>query len=155
MEKDNLISNLKLVTEQEGGGILFKVEDDKVFFLMIHRVKQNDWSLPKGHLKVGETLEECALREIVEETGWCGEIVSKVGIMNYTQHDKNKNIMRDVTVNFFIVKPLKEDKSLYIEKDHTYKWIEYGDELFNMLTYSAEKPLFKKAYNYIKKDNNN
>ncbi len=150
MEEDKLIKNLKLVIEKEAGGILFKIERDKIFFLVIHRVKQNDWSLPKGHLEAGETLEECALREIVEETGWRGKIVLKIGTMNYTHHDRKKNTIRNVLVNFFLVKPTEEDKSFFTEKDHSHKWIEYGDELFNTLTYPAEKSLVKKAYNYLR-----
>ncbi len=35
----------------------------------VHRPKYDDWSLPKGKAQPGETDEECALREIVEETG--------------------------------------------------------------------------------------
>lgn len=35
---------------------------------IIHRPRYDDWSLPKGKWEVGESLEECAVREIFEET---------------------------------------------------------------------------------------
>ena len=31
---------------------------------------ERDWSLPKGHLETGETLEDAARREVLEETGF-------------------------------------------------------------------------------------
>ncbi|MER7910967.1 NUDIX hydrolase [Streptomyces sp. NPDC096068] len=36
---------------------------------LVHRPKYDDWSHPKGKLKRGETAEECARREVLEETG--------------------------------------------------------------------------------------
>ncbi|MFE0629740.1 NUDIX hydrolase [Streptomyces sp. NPDC058864] len=36
---------------------------------LIHRPKYDDWSLPKGKLKRGETALDGALREVKEETG--------------------------------------------------------------------------------------
>lgn len=38
--------------------------------LVVHRPKYDDWSFPKGKLEAGETDEECALREVEEETGF-------------------------------------------------------------------------------------
>lgn len=37
--------------------------------LLVHRPKYDDWSLPKGKRDPGETDEQCAVREVEEETG--------------------------------------------------------------------------------------
>lgn len=42
-------------------------------WLMIHR--NGRWDLPKGHLECGEHIEECAAREVCEETGVAAEVV--------------------------------------------------------------------------------
>ncbi len=47
-----------------GGGI---VKNSKGELLMIFR--RGKWDLPKGKLDEGETIEECAIREVQEETG--------------------------------------------------------------------------------------
>jgi 8-oxo-dGTP pyrophosphatase MutT (NUDIX family) len=46
------------------GGV---VENEKGEFLLIYRKKH--WDLPKGKMDKDETMEECALREVEEETG--------------------------------------------------------------------------------------
>lgn len=47
-----------------GGGL---VQNEKGELLMIYR--RGKWDLPKGKLDEGETIEVCALREVMEETG--------------------------------------------------------------------------------------
>jgi ADP-ribose pyrophosphatase YjhB (NUDIX family) len=47
-----------------GGGIVYNEVGD---ILMIFR--RGKWDLPKGKLDEGETIEQCALREVHEETG--------------------------------------------------------------------------------------
>ncbi len=37
--------------------------------IVIHRPKYDDWSLPKGKVENGESDEDCAMREVEEETG--------------------------------------------------------------------------------------
>ena len=37
--------------------------------LLVHRPRYDDWTLPKGKLDRGESFEDAALREVLEETG--------------------------------------------------------------------------------------
>lgn len=55
---------------EAAGGV---VVNERGEWLMIRR--NGRWDLPKGHLECGERIEECAAREIVEETGVCAEVV--------------------------------------------------------------------------------
>jgi len=52
-----------------GGGVVYKATAKGIKILLIHRPNYDDWSLPKGKLDPGESIRECALREVQEETG--------------------------------------------------------------------------------------
>jgi 8-oxo-dGTP diphosphatase len=58
---------------EAAGGVVRRIGDDgSVLVLVVHRRRQDDWSLPKGKLERGEHHLEAALREVAEETGlWC------------------------------------------------------------------------------------
>ncbi|MFE9910884.1 NUDIX hydrolase [Streptomyces clavifer] len=43
--------------------------DGAIEICLVHRPRYDDWSFPKGKLKRGETALDCALREVLEETG--------------------------------------------------------------------------------------
>ena len=51
------------------GGVVVRSAPDGLEVLVVHRPKYDDWSFPKGKVEPGETDEECALREVEEETG--------------------------------------------------------------------------------------
>lgn len=46
--------------------------------LVVHRPRYDDWSFPKGKLEDGETEQECALREVQEETGLICELAREL-----------------------------------------------------------------------------
>ena len=62
------------------GGLVWNERNE---LLMIFR--QGKWDLPKGKLDEGETIEECAVREVVEETGL--KEVQLGGFIGITQHE--------------------------------------------------------------------
>jgi 8-oxo-dGTP diphosphatase len=51
--------------------------------LVVHRPRYDDWTFPKGKLEQGETLEECAVREVREETGIEVELANPIGTIDY------------------------------------------------------------------------
>lgn len=51
------------------GALCWRVKKKKLELLLIHRQRYDDWSWPKGKLDKGETLAECAVREVYEEVG--------------------------------------------------------------------------------------
>ena len=57
------------------------VRDGRV--LVVHRPRYDDWSLPKGKLRLGESWENAALREVEEETGLRCELGKLVGATRY------------------------------------------------------------------------
>ena len=46
----------------------FLIDKEKQEIALIYRVKQNDYSFPKGHVEEGEDIKSAALRETAEET---------------------------------------------------------------------------------------
>jgi ADP-ribose pyrophosphatase YjhB (NUDIX family) len=51
------------------------------------------WAYPKGHAEKGETLEQVALREVQEETGYKVEIVKRLSDLTYA-HGKTGELIR-------------------------------------------------------------
>jgi len=52
-----------------GGVVGRSSTDGRTELVLVHRPKYDDWSLPKGKRDPAETDEQCAVREVEEETG--------------------------------------------------------------------------------------
>ncbi|HET7673073.1 MAG TPA: NUDIX domain-containing protein [Candidatus Saccharimonadales bacterium] len=70
-----------------GIGVLVQKDGRYLFGKRITKHGQGTWSVPGGHLEYGESFEECAAREVMEETG--------VKIKNIGIYVTVNNIFRD------------------------------------------------------------
>ena len=78
---------------QAGGGLVYNDRND---ILMIFR--RGKWDLPKGKLDIGETIEECALREVSEETGITGlTLGNKICETWHVYTEKGKDLVKHTT----------------------------------------------------------
>lgn len=72
-------------------------------FLMVRQMAgywKGQWIFPGGKLEIGETLEECARREFVEET--CSDIRIKKLIGAYVSYDPRTEFEKQVVLIYFL-----------------------------------------------------
>ena len=121
--------------EKSCGAIIFN--DGKVLV-----VKQTSgfYGFPKGHVEIGETEKETAIREVKEETGLDIKIISD---KRYTQsYIVKENVHKDVV--FFIAKLENNNEKRQVEEIEEILWIDIN-EVEKILTYDSLKELWKEA----------
>jgi len=66
------------------GGVVCRIgPSDETEVAIIHRPAYDDWTLPKGKVEPDESPENCALREVREETGFRCELRRPLGCTAY------------------------------------------------------------------------
>ncbi len=138
-----------MLREFSAGGIVCKKENNQVLWL-VRRPKGNDnyrgnlgWSFPKGWIDEGETVEQAALREVVEEGGVRAEIVVKLPALKifFTNPDGEK-VMKFIT--YFVMEWLEDLKEGFGEETEEIKWVN-AEEALGLLTYKNEQELLEQA----------
>lgn len=109
----------KFTVIQAAGGL---VKNEKDEILLIFR--RGKWDLPKGKLDEGETLEDCAVREVEEETGLKNvKLIAPLVITYHTYHEGTKFILKE---SHWYTMKAKGNQSLtpQTEEDiHEIKWV--------------------------------
>ncbi len=117
------------------GGVVFKREGDKTYYLIISSSDGENWVLPKGHIEFGETLQETALRELLEEVGIVGEIVAELSTQSF------KRIDELINVQYFLIKKLKDGKAIEIR---SVQWLEEKTAL-KLLSFEDNRKVLSKG----------
>lgn len=104
--------------EVSAGGIVLDgdARNPKVAVIArLNRVGRLEWCLPKGHQELGETLDEAAVREIREETGIEGEIVARLGRIDYWFTVNGRRIHK--TVHHYLLRAVGGELSVEGDPD--------------------------------------
>jgi 8-oxo-dGTP diphosphatase len=62
--------------------------------VLVHRPRYDDWSFTKGKAHIGESDEECALREVEEETGLRCELEDELPSTSYRDSKDRDKVVR-------------------------------------------------------------
>ena len=102
--------------------------------LLVHRPKYDDWTFPKGKCEDGESDEDCALREVREETGLRCELVEEAATTEYVDSRG-----RPKRVRWWVMEPLEGTFTPTDEVDDI-QWASPADAA-QLLSYSRDLDL--------------
>lgn len=82
----------------QAGAIAFRYRGKRTEFLLVSRPNfPGEWVLPKGNVKTDDSLEETALKELWEEAGADGVVLSRIGRL------ERGTVKRPVSITYFLV----------------------------------------------------
>ncbi len=100
------------------------------------------WSLPKGHVELGETTEQAAVREVAEETGISGRITARLGSVEYTFVVAGRRIHK--RVHHFLMEAISGELSDADVEVTEVAWVPM-DQMPGRLAYAGERRLAERA----------
>ena len=124
------------------GGMVVRDFDGVKKVLVTQHSKHKGWDFPKGHIEIGESADQAALREVEEETGVKAEIVKKVGATEYFYYEEGTRVLK--TVVYFLMKYLGEGKATTAFEVSAMVWLP-PEEVEEKLTFKDTKRLWKEV----------
>jgi 8-oxo-dGTP diphosphatase len=101
--------------------------------LLVHRPRYDDWSFPKGKAHEGESDEDCARREVGEETGLECVLGESLPTVSYESKGRPKR------VRYWLMEPGGGEFTPHREVDRI-EWLDL-DEAGKRLTYDHDRDL--------------
>ncbi len=100
------------------------------------------WSLPKGHVEEGETAQDAAVREVEEETGILGRILSPLGTIDFWFVAEDRRVHK--TVHHHLLQAIGGELSDEDIEVVEVAWVPLS-EVSSRLAYADERTLVDKA----------
>ena len=145
---------LRTVHETSAGGLVIDGIDgpkDGQVVALIGRLDRRGrmlWSLPKGHIELGETAEQTAIREVAEETGIQGSVLAALGSIDYWFVTEGRRVHK--TVHHYLMRFLGGELSDEDVEVSEVAWVPLK-ELPSRLAYADERRLAEVAGELIDK----
>src|SRR5690625_3379959 len=136
------------VREISAGGMVVREHRGSHQVAIIARYNRGgrlEWVLPKGHPEGGEDHHEAAMREVAEETGISGDILTELGHIEYTFTVPGRRIHK--TVHHFLLRATGGELSIENDPDQEagdVAWVDV-DRLTGRLTFLNERRIVELA----------
>ena len=127
------------------GGVVRRRQSGQDEVLLVHRPQYDDWTLPKGKLTGRETDEECALREVEEETGLRCRLRQELETVSYIDHRGRQKIVR-----YWEMASIEGSFTPGHEVDEV-RWLPF-DEARSTLSYAHDRDLVENLARRIREE---
>ena len=112
--------------------------------LLISTQAGRRWQLPKGHIELGETPEQAALREVREETGVTGRVVAPLSGVEYWFVEKGSRRVHK-RVDYFLLDYVSGDTADFDTREVSgAEWFSW-DEGIAKLSFENERRVVLQA----------
>ncbi len=144
---------MKIKTDQSYGVIPYakRVTGIREYFL-IHQFSQwrgdSYWGFPKGHLDVGETPEQAALRELQEETQLILESLNNTVTFDVSYEFVHEEVLIKKTVSYFVGAAASHAYTLDSTEVHEGGWFTLKEAL-DRLTHEKSRAVLRSADEYL------
>lgn len=103
----------EVVAHREAAAVVAVDDQDRILLVRQHRyaIDQYQWELPAGLLDAGETPEQAARRELLEETGYSAESIERM-IESYSSPG-----CHDEKIHIYKATGLKKHADLHLDQD--------------------------------------
>jgi 8-oxo-dGTP pyrophosphatase MutT (NUDIX family) len=135
--------NPKAVREYTAGGVVWRRVGEGFEILMIQD-RMGRWTIPKGHVEEGESLEQTALREVAEETGLTEfRLGEKLDKLHFFYRKEGKLIF--MTTHVYLMEAIGDTDAVVAEDSEGIvdaKWFG-SDEALGLIEYRDTERLFR------------
>jgi N utilization substance protein B len=149
-----LVPYEQMPVERKVGAVVYALDGEDVYVALVHDVFGH-WTLSKGGVQEGDTVEDAAVREIKEEMGLEMKVVEKLGENEYVaSHPEKGKIRKHVTYflgeSAFTEVQLEEGKGGLDDA----RWFKLAD-ILELNFYHDILPIITKAINVLLANNKN
>lgn len=132
------------------GGILYRKKKNKSEAEVVMIYRWGKWDLPKGKWEKGETVEDCARREVSEELGIPKPEIITVLSTTYHEYERDGKLWGKTTHWFAMISEAAKFTPQVKEDIEKAKWIPIS-EAVNMVGYDTLRPLLLQMKEWLNK----
>ncbi|HEX8617055.1 MAG TPA: NUDIX hydrolase [Thermoanaerobaculia bacterium] len=129
-------------SEHSSGGAVIAIRDGAAHVALIATRNKTRWGLPKGAVIDGETSEDAALREVLEETGLQARIVKPLDTIQYVFRAGDTLVQK--RVDFYLMAYVGGELEPQLSEVDAVEWVELTAAL-RRASFDSERKLLEMA----------
>ena len=139
---------LECLYESSCGAVVYRDIRGEVRYLLIKNKRSANWGFPKGHIEEGETKQQTAYREVLEETGIHVNLIDGFeSISRYKIRDRIEKV-----VSIFVGTTKDTSTVIQASEIEDYIWLTY-EKAIQLLKFENDRNILKSAHEFLNENN--